>query len=98
MITKYFTKISVKFDPFKASARPARLFLSHIPASLKLTCTIDYKVLGHKSPASEKPIIKVTFKDKHVMEADPQTMTFAEVLSHFNAHSRKLALKDAISE
>lgn len=98
MITKYFTKVSVKFNPFGPSARPARLLLSTIPLSMRGTCKIDFKVLTANSPAKDKPIIEVTFKDKAVMKADPETMNFQEVSDLFDAHSRKLALKDAISE
>ncbi|XYA01297.1 39S ribosomal protein L44, mitochondrial [Meyerozyma guilliermondii] len=98
MITKYFTKVSVKFDPFAASAKPARLFLSRIPTSLRATCAVDFKVLTSTSPASEKPIVKVTFKDKHSMEADPQAMTFKEISEHFDSHSRKLVMQDSITE
>lgn len=98
MITKYFTKAIVKFDPFAVSAKPARLFLSRIPTSLKATCNVEHKVLTKDSPASEKPVILVTFKDKHVMNADPETMTFKEIQEHFNSHSRKLAIKESISD
>lgn len=98
MITKYFTKVSVKFDPFSISARPARLFLSTIPLTMRGACIIDYKILTSNSPSSEKPSIEVTFKDKVVMKADPQTMNFEEVRGHFDSHSRKLALQDAITE
>lgn len=98
MITKYFTRVSVKFDPFSASAKPTRLLLSTIPLSMRATCKIDFKVLTASSAAKEKPLIEVTFKDKVVMNADPQTMSFQDITDHFNTHSRKLALKDAISE
>ncbi|CUM67985.1 uncharacterized protein PRCAT00005699001 [Priceomyces carsonii] len=98
MITKYFTKVVVKFDPFSSSAKPARLFLSRIPTSMKGTCNIDYKVLTKESPINERPTIEVTFKDKHTMKADPETMEFKEVTEYFNGHSRRLALKEAISE
>mmetsp|Transcript_6961 Transcript_6961/g.6930 ORF Transcript_6961/g.6930 Transcript_6961/m.6930 type:complete len:99 (+) Transcript_6961:1967-2263(+) len=98
MITKYFTKVSVKFDPFTPSSRSARLFLSRIPPSMKGACKIDYKVLTASCPASEKPVVEVTFKDKHVMQADPETMNFKDLSIHFDSHSRQLAIKEAISD
>lgn len=98
MITKYFTKVTVKFDPFTASAKPARLFLSRIPAALRATCAVDFKVLTSASAASEKPIVEVTFKDKHSMKADPREMTFKEMSEHFDSHSRKLKIQESISE
>lgn len=97
MITKYFTKVTVKFDPFAPSARPARLFLARIPPSLKGQCQINHQVLTQSSPASEKPIIEVTYKDKHILKADPAKMTYTELQQHFDAHSRKLVLKDSIA-
>lgn len=98
MITKYFSKVVVKFDPFKASAKPARLFLSSIPSSMRGACIINHKVLSKSSPASEVPIIEVTYKDKHVLKVDPEKMKFEEVRDQFDIHSRKLLLQDAISE
>lgn len=96
MITKYFTKVSVKFNPFTPGAKPARLFLSRIPTSLKPQCAVDYKVLTELS--KEKPVVEVTFKDKHKMEVDPEKVNFVELSNHFDSHSRKLAIKDAITE
>lgn len=97
MITKYFTRVSVKFDPFASSAKSARLFLSRVPLGPG-ACKVDYKVLTAQSPAADKPIVEVTFKDKFVMSADPAAMTFSELSAHFDAHSRKLAIRDAISD
>lgn len=94
MITKYFTKVAVKFDPFAASAKPVRLFLARIPSQQKSGVAVDFKVLTK----NEKPSVSVTFKDKHVMDADPEAMTFQDLSEHFDQHSRKLALKAAISD
>lgn len=96
MITKYFTRVSVRFDPFASSAKPARLFLSRIPLSLKGSCKVDFRVLTPSS--QEKPGIEVTFKDKHTLKADPAVMSFKDVATHFDSHSRKLAINEAISE
>lgn len=96
MITKYFTRVSVKFDPFASSAKPVRLFLSRIPLSLKGSCKVDFKVLTPTS--QERPDIEVTFKDKHMLKADPNVMSFKDLATHFDGHSRKLAINEAISE
>lgn len=93
MITKYFTKVSVRFAPFSPTAKPARLFLARIPNQLKSGCQVDCKLLSNPS---EKPLIKVTFKDKHTMEIDPSDKKFDDLSAHFDAHSRKLALKEAL--
>ncbi|KAK6459051.1 mitochondrial 54S ribosomal protein YmL44 [Scheffersomyces xylosifermentans] len=92
MITKYFANVAVKFDPFTTGGRAARLFLARVPSSAK----IEYKVLPKNSTI--KPEIQVTFKDKFVMKADPSEMNINDLRDYFNTHSRKLAIKDAISE
>lgn len=94
MITKYFTNVSVKLDPFAASAKPVRLFLSRIPGQQKSGCSVDFKILNN---LSEKAQVKVTFKDKHTMIADPCKMSFQDLSAHFDTHSRKLALQEAIN-
>lgn len=93
MITKYFTKVSARFNPFTPTAKPARLFIARIPGLQKSGCQVDCKVL---TDPTEKPLIKVTFKDKHVMEIDPTSKSFDDLRAHFDAHSRKLALKEAL--
>ncbi|KAG7661190.1 MRPL44 [[Candida] subhashii] len=90
MITKYFTKVQVKFNPFIASGSRARVFLAHMPITAKL----ETKVLANGS--KEKDEIIVTFKDKHVMTADPATMNSQEMGEYFDRHSKKLAIKEAI--
>ena len=94
MITKYFTKVTVRFDPFSAGAKAARNFLTRIPPSMKGQCVINHKVL---TSASEQSIIEVTYKDKFVTQVDPTKLNFKEVAAHFDTHSRKLAIQDAIS-
>lgn len=94
MITKYFTKVTARFDPFTATAKPARLFIARIPTLLKSGCQVDCKLLNN---STEKPIIKVVFKDKKTMELDPTDKTFDDMRAYFDTHSRKLALQDAIS-
>lgn len=93
MITKYFTRVAVKFDPFAASAKPVRLFLARIPLQQRSGVAVDFKVLTK----NEKPQVTVTFKDKHVMEADPEAMNFEDLSAFFDGHSRKLAIQQAIS-
>ncbi|CAD1808235.1 39S ribosomal protein L53/MRP-L53 family protein [Candida parapsilosis] len=91
MITKYFSNVSVKFNPFSTGAKSARIFLSRMPP----TARIDFKLLKNPSDQQE---IKVSFKDKHVMTADPSAMTVADLGDYFDSHSRKLAIKDSIQE
>jgi large subunit ribosomal protein L53 len=92
MITKYFTSVKVRFDPFSPSSRPARLFLSRLPSHTK----VDLKVLPRDS--TEEAFLEVTYKDKKVLKGDLNKMNIADLGQHFNSHSRKLAIEDAIKD
>ncbi|CUS20324.1 LAQU0S01e04082g1_1 [Lachancea quebecensis] len=95
MITKFFTKVSVKFNPFGKEAKSARLFLSAIPPAQRLSGTsIKNELLTGGS--SKTPTVKVTFKDKTEMEVDPTNLTFKELGNYFDRYSRKLSLKESI--
>lgn len=94
MITKFFTKVAVKFDPFSASAKSVRLFLARIPSAQKSGCQISYQVVK----ANEEPQVKVTYKDKLEKEVNPENKSFEDLRAIFDAHSRKLALQSAIEE
>ncbi|ODV87184.1 hypothetical protein CANARDRAFT_217037 [[Candida] arabinofermentans NRRL YB-2248] len=96
MITKYFTKVVVKFNPFGPEAKSARIFLSQIPPSLRGICAIDFELLNSQS--TKKPIVQVTFKDKTTMEGDPVNMNIADFANMFDRHSKKLAFQDEISK
>lgn len=37
MITKFLTEVSAKLNPFAASAKPARLFLTYLPPNARST-------------------------------------------------------------
>ncbi|SCV02780.1 LAME_0H05160g1_1 [Lachancea meyersii CBS 8951] len=95
MLTKYFTKVVVRFNPFGKEAKCARLLLSAIPPAQRISgVTIQNELLTAES--TKKPIVKITFKDKTEMEADPSTLNFKELGNHFDRHSRKLSLKESI--
>ncbi len=96
MITKYFTKVVVKFNPFGPEAKSARIFLSQIPPSLRGICAVDFELLDAQS--KNKPTVQVTFKDKTVMEGDPVTLKIADFANLFDRHSRKLQFQEEISK
>ncbi|CCE90489.1 mitochondrial 54S ribosomal protein mL53 TDEL_0B03600 [Torulaspora delbrueckii] len=95
MITKYFSKVVVKFNPFGKEAKTARLLLSSIPPAQRLQGTQIQSEILHAS-SSKTPIVKITYKDKKEMELDPSTVTFQELASYFDRHSRQLKLKESI--
>ncbi|SCU78213.1 LAMI_0A03840g1_1 [Lachancea mirantina] len=95
MITKYFTKVVVRFNPLGKEAKTARLFLSSIPPTQRLSgLSLKNELLNGASTAS--PLVKVTFKDKTELELNPTGITFQEVGNFFDRHSRKLRLKETI--
>lgn len=122
MITKYFTKAVVKFNPFGKEgmwnfqhydldisnlltnqlefnvliiAKTARLFLSAIPPAQRTSgLQLQNEVL--MAGSTVKPTVKVVFKDKTELQADPTNMNFTELSNYFDRHSRKLALKESI--
>ncbi|CEP23843.1 54S ribosomal protein L44, mitochondrial AltName: Full=YmL44 [Cyberlindnera jadinii] len=93
MITKYFTKVVIRFNPLGKEGKASRLFLSSIPPSLRGACVIDHKVITDNKT---KPMLSVTFKDKQTLDADPSTMTFGEISAIMDRHSRALQIKDSI--
>ncbi|VVT57630.1 mitochondrial 54S ribosomal protein mL53 [Magnusiomyces paraingens] len=97
MITKYFAKVSVSFNPLVAAAKPARVFLSNIPPkSRNASIALTQKILA---PSSTEPsVISVTFKDGNVISLDPTQNSTVEVAEAFDRYSRVLKLKDDISE
>mgnify|MGYP003362717982 CR=1 FL=1 len=96
MITKYFTKVIVKFDPFGPEARTARTMLSLIPPKLHATCDVNLEVLTKSS--KNRPLIEVTFKDKTVMKGDPKSMRMDDFAHLFDRHSRALQFKEEIAQ
>ncbi|KAL6937638.1 39S ribosomal protein L44, mitochondrial [Hanseniaspora osmophila] len=101
MITKYFTKVLVRFNPAGAEAKTARLFLSAIPPTQRNTTTKIVNDLILNSEAknnAKKPLIKVTFKDKQEFEYDPTVVNIGELAQVLDRHSRKLLVKEAIEK
>lgn len=96
MITKYFTKISVKFNPFGPEARSARSVLSQIPPSMKGACQIDLELLNANS--KNKPFVQVTFKDNTVMSGNPAKLKLADFTNMFDKHSKKLLFKEEVDK
>lgn len=96
MITKYFTKVTVKFNPFGPEARSARSVLSQIPPSLKGICQVDLELLNDKS--KKEPFVQVTFKDNTVMSGNPAELKLADFTNMFDKHSQKLLFKEEVDK
>ncbi|KGK36316.1 hypothetical protein BOH78_2012 [Pichia kudriavzevii] len=96
MITKYFTNVTVKFNPFGKEARCARSILSQIPPSLKNTCQVKLELINGSS--KKQPIVQVTFKDNTVMGGDPRKLKLADFANMFDKHSKKLLFKEEIDK
>ncbi|SMN22086.1 similar to Saccharomyces cerevisiae YMR225C MRPL44 Mitochondrial ribosomal protein of the large subunit [Maudiozyma saulgeensis] len=95
MITKYFTKVIVRFNPFGKEAKTARLFLASIPPRQRIMGTkIENELLNGTS--TKEPIIKVVYKDKKEDSVDPRVLSFMEIANKLDGHSRQLRLKETI--
>ncbi|ODV90169.1 hypothetical protein CANCADRAFT_24445 [Tortispora caseinolytica NRRL Y-17796] len=95
MITKYFSQVTVKFDPFRNSGKAMRLFISQIPASTRQHAKVTYTVLPKGS--TEPGLVDITFKDKHRVTLNPDEKTLDEIIANLELHSRQLSLADAMS-
>ncbi|ODV61955.1 mitochondrial 54S ribosomal protein mL53 [Ascoidea rubescens DSM 1968] len=93
MITKYFQKVVVRFDPLGPGSKTARLFLALIPSLLKTSCAVSFQTLSH---SQQQPLVQITFKDKFVLEHDPSHFKFPELAALFDHHSRQLKIKESI--
>uniref|UniRef100_A0A060T7Y0 Large ribosomal subunit protein mL53 n=1 Tax=Blastobotrys adeninivorans TaxID=409370 RepID=A0A060T7Y0_BLAAD len=97
MLTKYFAKVSVKFNPTHRSARLARMFLASIPPSARGDVQVSQKVLNEQS--GDKPEISVTYKDGKNITLDPTTVkTTYDMVQAFDQYSRSLKIQDDISD
>jgi large subunit ribosomal protein L53 len=96
MITKYFTKVTVRFNPFGKEARCARAVLSQIPPSLKASCKIHMELLNKDS--KKKPFVEVVFKDTTTMSGNPQELKLADFTNMFDKHSKKLLFKEEVDK
>lgn len=62
------------------------------------------RVLGTKmtqeliTDPNQEPMIKVTFKDKKVMEYSLRNTNFEELSNIFDTHSRKLKIEETIQQ
>lgn len=59
MLTKYFSKATVKFTAVGKSSKLARVFMASIPPTARNTIQVSHTVLPEGSPV--KPVISVTF-------------------------------------
>ncbi|KAG7876062.1 hypothetical protein KL938_004734 [Ogataea parapolymorpha] len=92
MITKFFSKVVVKFNPFGPEAKCARSFIGLISSQLRQTCQVDLEVLPRAS--TKPPLLKVTFKDNTSMEGNPAEQTLEDISQMLDRHSRQLQFKE----
>ncbi|KAF2627753.1 hypothetical protein BU25DRAFT_392037 [Macroventuria anomochaeta] len=96
MITRFLTEVRVAFNPFSPRSKPARLFLSLIPADARANgMTVQSKMLPRTS--KESATLGVKFKDGKEMNLDLSNMRITEVMEQVDRHSRMLARKEELS-
>lgn len=91
MITKFFTNVLIRFNPFGPDAKAARSILSQIPPALA-GCDVKLELLTPTS--AKKPTVEITFRDKQVLQGDPTTMAGGDFTHMFDSHSRLLQFNE----
>ncbi|EQL00164.1 hypothetical protein G6O67_001725 [Ophiocordyceps sinensis] len=89
MITKFITEVSVKFNPFSACAKPARLFLTYLPPNIRTNgTTVNTKLLPRNNP--EPSSLRVKFKDGNELNLNCGKFNIKDVVEEVERHSRQL--------
>jgi len=89
MITSFITEVSTRFNPFSASAKTARLFLTRIPPTARSQgMAIKTQLLPRDS--QEPSSLRIKFKDGQEMKIDCGTTTLKNVVEIVDRHSRQL--------
>ncbi|KAF2739200.1 hypothetical protein EJ04DRAFT_508916 [Polyplosphaeria fusca] len=96
MITRFFTDVRVRFNPFSPRAKPARLFLSLLPPNARASgMKIDSQMLPRAS--KEPATLAIKFKDGKEMNLELDKMRITEVMEEVDRHSRQLARKEELT-
>ncbi|OSS49766.1 hypothetical protein B5807_06021 [Epicoccum nigrum] len=96
MITRFLTEVRVAFNPFSPRSKPARLFLSLIPADARASgMSVQSKLLPRTS--KENATLDVKFKDGKEMKLNLSNMRITEVMEQVDRHSRMLARKEELT-
>lgn len=95
MITKYFKSVILQVPPVGHAAKMGRIFLANLPPRARSDIKIDFKLLNTQS---DKPELKVTYKDGTALSANISDISTSELLETFDRQSRKLQLQDTIKE
>ncbi|KAI9904861.1 hypothetical protein N3K66_001390 [Trichothecium roseum] len=89
MMTKFMTEVTAKFNPFSASAKPARLFLTHLPPNARSQgMKININTLAKSS--TETSSLKIKFKDGKEMDFACDKISIKGVVNECDRHSRTL--------
>ncbi|KAM4055155.1 ribosomal protein [Hirsutella rhossiliensis] len=89
MITKFMTEVSVKFNPFSACAKPARLFLTYLPPNIRANGTsVSTTLLPRNNP--EPSSLRVKFKDGKEFNFNCAKTNIKGLIEEVERHSRQL--------
>lgn len=73
MMTKFMTEVTAKFNPFSASAKPARLFLTHLPPNARSQgMKININTLAKSS--TETSSLKIKFSTSTLAYHKPRLL------------------------
>ena len=63
MITKHFTEVTTKFNPFAKKAKTCRIFLAHLPPNARQFMKINAQVLPRGSKENSFLHVKFSMLD-----------------------------------
>ncbi|CAM1506945.1 Fc.00g065860.m01.CDS01 [Cosmosporella sp. VM-42] len=89
MITKFMTEVTAKFNPFSASAKPARLFLTLLPPTARANgLAISTQLLPRTS--AEPSSLRIKFKDGKELNFNCEKINIKGLVEESDRHSRQL--------
>ncbi|OAL37500.1 hypothetical protein AYO20_03349 [Fonsecaea nubica] len=108
MITTYLTSLKARFNPFSASSKIPRLFLTLLPADAHKTLKISSTALPRSS--SEPSTLELGFKDGKVVKYSwgaearasskkgfGEKVTLTDIVEEVDRHARVLARKEELA-
>ncbi|KAK4220138.1 39S ribosomal protein L53/MRP-L53-domain-containing protein [Rhypophila decipiens] len=89
MISRFITEVRMKFNPFNARTRSARLFLSNLPPTARADGMMIQTQLLPKA-STEASSLYIKFKDGKEMNLDVESMGIKSIVEEVDRHSRQL--------
>ncbi|KAI1386976.1 putative ribosomal protein YmL44, mitochondrial [Hypoxylon trugodes] len=97
MISRFITEVNTKFNPFSASSKATRLFLTTLPPNARSSgMKINTTLLPRTSTAPAT--LSVKFKDGKLMNLDGEKLGIKGIVEEVDRHSRVLQKQAALTD